>query len=207
MRMPSTSASPNRRKPQQARAALRRASFLDVAARLIGESGYEAITMTAIAEKSQASIGTLYDYFPDKQTLALALLAQYTEEADAHWKTILEGATTLTKDALADLFVEGALAFVRARPAYLPLLGTPFVYSRSSTARQPLRRTIVDALQKVVPTITVDRAFLSAQIMVELIKGLLAVCKQTAPKDRDAVAVEFKKMMRLHLLEMGNDCA
>ena len=67
-------------------------------------------------------------------------------------------------------------------------------------ARQPLRRTIIDALRKVNPTITVDRAFLSAKIMMELIKGLLAVCKQTVPNDRDAVAVEFKKMMRLHLV-------
>jgi len=92
---------------------------------------------------------------------------------------------------------------VRERPAYLPLLGAPFKYSRSSSARQPLRKTIVDALQKVDPAITADRALLSAQIIVELIKGLLAVCKQIAPKDRDAVAVEFKKMMRLHLIEMG----
>jgi len=157
--------------------------------------------MTAVAEHSQASIGTLYDYFPDKQTLALALLAQYTEEADAHWKLILGRPSSLTKAALADLFVEGALAFVRERPAYLPLLGAPFTYSRSLAARQPLRRTIVDALQRMNPKMPVDRAFISAQIIVELIKGLLAIYKGTTPKDRDAVAVEFKKLMRLYVIE------
>ena len=181
---------------------MRRAKFLEVAAHLIGELGFEAVTMTAIAEHSHASIGTLYDYFPDKQTLAQALAAQYAEEADGHWKRLLEGASTLKKAALADLFVEGALAFARERPAYLPLIGAPFFYSRSAAARRPLRRTFADALRRLNPKLTADRAFLSAQIIVELIKGLLAVCKQIDPKDTDLVTVEFKRLMRNYLIEV-----
>ena len=37
----------------------------------------EATTMTAIAERSGSSIGALYNYFPDKQAVALTLLGQY----------------------------------------------------------------------------------------------------------------------------------
>jgi AcrR family transcriptional regulator len=182
---------------------LRRATFLEVAARLIAESGFEAVTMTAIAEHAHASIGALYDYFPDKQTLAQALAAQYAEEADEHWKLLLDGASTLKKAALADLFVEGALAFARERPAYLPLIGAPFFYSRLASARRPLRRTFADALRRLNPKLTADRAFLSAQIIVELIKGLLAVCKHIEPKDIDRVTAEFKRLMRFYLSEVA----
>ena len=82
-RVPSTSATPPRRAPQQARAAIRRAKFLEVAANLIGEIGFDALTMTAIAEHAGASIGTLYDYFPDKQALGMAIMAQYTGGGDS----------------------------------------------------------------------------------------------------------------------------
>ena len=175
--------------------------FLEVAARLIGQVGYEAVTMTAIAEQSQASIGTLYDYFPDKQTLALALLAQYTGEADVHWKTLLARRSTLTKSALADLFIEGALSLIQKRPAYLPLLAAPLVYSRSAAARQPLRRAIADALQTVSPGLSAADSLLKSQVIVELIKGFFSVYRQTSPAHKSAIAEEFKLVLKLYFSE------
>jgi AcrR family transcriptional regulator len=176
--------------------------FLEVAARLIGEQGYESVTMTAIAEHSHASIGALYDYFRDKQTIAQALATQYAEEADEHWKQLLGRPSVPDRTALAELLIEGALKFARERPAYLPLFGAPLVFSRSAAARLPLRRTFADALRKLNPEMTADRAFISAQVVVELIKGLFAVCKQIDPKNKDVVTVEFKRLMRFYLTEI-----
>ncbi len=155
--------------------------------------------MAEIAGQSQASIGALYDYFPDKQSLALALLAQYTEEADAHWQLLLGDLHPPMKESLADLFVEGALSFVKERPAYVPLLDAPFVYSRSSAARQPLRRTVAEALARMAPRMTPHQALLSSKILIELIKGMLAVCKRMPSKERNEVTAEFKKVMKLYL--------
>lgn len=198
--MASTSANA-RRKPQQARATRRRETFLDVAANLIAEHGYEAVTMTAIAEQAGASIGTLYDYFPDKQTLAMALKSQYSEEIDEHWKVVLENASSLSKVALANLFVEGALELVRGWPAYLPLLDAPVAYSRSAAGRRPLRKTIASALQAINSRVPDDQAFIYAQVIVELIKSLLSVYKHSVPRERETVAEEFKKLMRFYVIE------
>jgi AcrR family transcriptional regulator len=202
--VPSTSANSPRRKPQQARASLRRAKFLDVAATLIGTSGFDAVTMTSIAEHAQASIGTLYDYFPDKHTLAQALAAQYAEQADEYWKQLLDIPLTIKKSDLADLLVEGALAFARDRPAYLPLFGAPFIHSRSAAARHPLRKTFANAIRKLHPQMTAPQAYISAQIIVELIKALLTVCKQVDPQERSTVTTEFKKLMRFYLSKIAH---
>ena len=135
MRVASTSASARvkaleRREPQQERAARRRANLLKVAEKLIAEQGYEAVTMTAIAAAAGASIGTLYDYFPDKPTLAVALKTEYVALGDAHWKKLLGHAETMTREALATLFVEGALALAKELPAYLELMGAAVMYTR-----------------------------------------------------------------------------
>jgi len=74
--MPSISSNPVRVAPQQERSTRRLAGFLDAAAKLFAEVGYEAATMTAVAERSGSSIGALYNYFPDKQSIAFTLVNQ-----------------------------------------------------------------------------------------------------------------------------------
>src|SRR6187402_2033047 len=204
MRVPSTSANP-RRRPQQSRAELRRASFLQAAEQLFGNLGYEAVTMTAIAEQAQASIGTLYDYFPDKPALALVLITKYMHEAAAHWANFLKRPPSRGKGSIADAFIEGILEFARDRPAYLPLFGAPIGFARSRADREPLRRTIAAALQNLKPGLTADQAFLHAQVVVEIIKGMLSVYRQAPPKDRKGVVDEFKKVMRLYLTDTLTD--
>jgi AcrR family transcriptional regulator len=66
--------------PQQQGSARRLAGFLETAAELFAEVGFEATTMQTIAGGSRSSISTLYNYFPDKQSVTTALLAMYAEK-------------------------------------------------------------------------------------------------------------------------------
>src|ERR1700723_2668142 len=94
--MPSTLSNSIRVAPQQQRSSRRLASFLDAAAELFVEVGYDATTMTAIAERGGSSIGALYNYFPDKQAVALTLLGQYAQEMEEQWRPLMEKAGKLT---------------------------------------------------------------------------------------------------------------
>src|SRR6202451_3973110 len=104
--MPSISSNPIRVAPRQERSTRRLAGFLDAAAELFAEVGYEAATMTAIAERSGSSIGALYNYFPDKQSIAFTLMNQYAQEVEAHWKPLIEQAEILTHAEFADRVIE-----------------------------------------------------------------------------------------------------
>lgn len=205
--MASTSASARgkqteRREPQQERAARRRAKFLKVAERLIAEVGYEGVTMTAIAAEAGASIGTLYDYFPDKTALAVALKTEYVEAGDAHWKRLLGEAAGMSREELAGLFVEGALGLAKELPAYLELMAAPVMYRRSASLRRPLRRSVVGALRAMNPKLEEGQAFVYAEVIVQLIKGMLTVYREAAAKEREKVAGEYRKLFRLYLMEI-----
>jgi AcrR family transcriptional regulator len=204
MRVASTSTSPHpgkRRAPQQERATLRRAKFLEVAESLIGEVGYEATTMTAVAERANASIGTLYDYFPDKKTLSIAILAKYGEEVEAHWQPLLDKAPSLSPAVFADRFIDNMLEFVKERPAYLPLTGERLGFSRPAAARKSVRGAVARAFQATNPRLKADEALIIANVTVQQIKGLMALYKEATPKDRDLFTAEFKKILRLYLTE------
>lgn len=199
MRVPSISSNAVRVEPQQERSTRRLASFLDAAADLFVEVGFEAATMTAIAERSGASIGTLYHYFPDKRAVASALLNQYAEEIAAQWKPLMEQAPRLTLPQFADLFIERMTQFVREHPAHLALLSAPTRFTSNPAARRALRSMVANAFQAKNPELSNERALLSANVAVQIIKGMVALYNECPSKDRASVIAEFKKVMTLYL--------
>jgi len=68
-----------RKSPRQARSAATVTAILDAAARVLGNVGYERASVNLIAEKAGVSVGSLYQYFPSKESLALAVMKRHVE--------------------------------------------------------------------------------------------------------------------------------
>jgi AcrR family transcriptional regulator len=66
--------------PTQERGEKRVTDLLAAAEQLFASSGYEATSMNAIASLAGSSIGSLYQFFPSKESLGNALLLQYMNE-------------------------------------------------------------------------------------------------------------------------------
>src|SRR3984885_5678386 len=188
--MASTLLNPVRVKPQQERAPRRLANFLDAAAELFAEIGYEATTMTAIAERSGSGIGTLYHYFPDKQSLAFALLNQYAQKVEAYWKPLMEQAETLSHAAFAESFLERVIEFLRERPAYLQLLAAPIRFSRDPAARRALRIAIANAFRAKDPSLASERAMLAANISLQMVKGMTTLYAEASLREKPLIIAE-----------------
>jgi AcrR family transcriptional regulator len=197
--MPSTASNSARVKPQQERATRRLATFLDVAAVLFAEIGYEATTMTAIAEHSGSGIGTLYHYFPDKQSVAFALFNRYTQKVEAYWKPLMEQADTLSHTAFAETFLERVIEFLRECPAYLQLHAAPIRFSRDPAARRALRVAIANAFRAKDPSLSSERAVLAANISLQMVKGMTTLYAEAGPKERHLILAEYKKALTLYL--------
>lgn len=68
-----------RKRPLQARSRLTVAAVVDAAARILVERGYVGVTTNAIAERAGVSIGSLYQYFPDKAAILAAVCERHRE--------------------------------------------------------------------------------------------------------------------------------
>ncbi len=75
-RMPS--AEP-RKQPRQRRSAETVERILDAATRIFDERGYRATTTNHVAEAAGVSIGSLYQYFPNKDALLVALAEHHID--------------------------------------------------------------------------------------------------------------------------------
>lgn len=68
-----------RRTPRQVRAELTRERILTAAAHVFAEHGYAAGTTNRIAERARISIGSLYQYFPNKDAILASLLIKHID--------------------------------------------------------------------------------------------------------------------------------
>lgn len=76
-------AEPGRRAPVQARSRARVEHLLQIAADLIAEAGSDALRMSDVAAKAGVSIGSLYQYFPDKASIIRTLAERYNAQGRA----------------------------------------------------------------------------------------------------------------------------
>jgi AcrR family transcriptional regulator len=70
-----------RKRPRQRRAHETVDRILDAAARIFDERGYRAATTNHVAERAGVSIGSLYQYFPNKDALLVALAERHVRAA------------------------------------------------------------------------------------------------------------------------------
>jgi len=61
------------RAPQQARGKARVEGILDAAATLVVENGFAGVTMHKVAKQAKTPIGSMYHFFPDSESLVMAL--------------------------------------------------------------------------------------------------------------------------------------
>lgn len=103
-----------RKKPRQARASATQALIVEAAARILEDTTAPSFTTNAIAERAGVSVGSLYQYFPDKEAILASLLRR-------EWQNMLEAMTvSLSEEASPQdgigAFIDIAITHQFARP-------------------------------------------------------------------------------------------
>ncbi len=104
-----------RKRPQQARSRATIDAILDAAAHILGERGWAGLTTNAVAEAAGASIGSLYQYFPDKLALIDAVRRRHFDDV----LEVLRAAANLETPRAARIavLVDGMIAMHSRHPA------------------------------------------------------------------------------------------
>jgi AcrR family transcriptional regulator len=175
MRAPSN---PPRRVPTQARSRERARRILDAAAEIFAETGYETATTEAIAARAGTSIGSVYQFFPNKQALFDAVAQRYLErtravfdeltqpaQLDRPWEDLLDGAI----DAFAH--------FDRHDKDFRAVMTNWHLSGDFFAAGQALNREFARRTEQVLATKAARmpraRRALVAEVVVEVISAML----------------------------------
>ncbi|MEV5767608.1 TetR/AcrR family transcriptional regulator [Micromonospora sp. NPDC052213] len=83
-----------RKTPQQQRSWQTRQRILDAAARVFADYGHAAGTTDRIAEAARLSVGSVYQYFPNKDSILLTLALAHVDESAATVRAALAATAT-----------------------------------------------------------------------------------------------------------------
>jgi AcrR family transcriptional regulator len=114
--MPRKSSPSPRKLPVQARSVASVAAILEAAAHILERDGFGGYTTNAIAMRAGVSIGSLYQYFPNKDAVTVALIEQKAERNFETLQAIAAAQRSAPFDARIDALVRFAVAQQLDRP-------------------------------------------------------------------------------------------
>jgi AcrR family transcriptional regulator len=193
-----------RRVPKQERGQLRVERILDAAAREFARIGYEAATTNGIARQARTSVGSLYQFFPNKEAILYALTDRYVAKQLA----VVQGAVGERGDDLPlpvffDRLVEALAAFHRSEPGFRALFYGSATSPHLAAAARQLHQGCIARSEAVivarVPALPPEEVRLYAAIAVEVLKSLLPLSETGDEAYRARVLAEIKKLLLTYM--------
>jgi AcrR family transcriptional regulator len=187
------------RAPKRARGKQRVAELLEAAAAVFAEKGYEAATMTEIAARARAPIGSLYQFFPAKEALADMLMQNFVALLAADLQELEARASEIDNRTL----VERLFALLRSHPheraAALPLAEARMdERTRRTTFRHMLRKHIAAILRARAPSLPAETARDMAVVVLQMMKAASSLSDEeglpgraAGIRDLQALAVQY----------------
>jgi AcrR family transcriptional regulator len=167
-----------RRRPVQARSRATTAAILEAAARVFAEHGYAAGTTNRIAERAGVSVGSLYEYYPNKDAILVALVEAHFRESAARLGEQMAAVENagLPLATLVGRFVDLMVALHRDDPALHRVLfeeapRPPRVRRMLLEVERALAAS-VERLLRATPEATAADPALAAHVVVQIVEGL-----------------------------------
>jgi AcrR family transcriptional regulator len=193
-----------RRIPVQARSQRRYDAILDGGAALFATQPFDAVTMEAIAERAQTSIGSVYQFFPNKLAVFEAVAERCLERSKQAFDGIL---SAIGDDVPAEALIDGAIdAFVALNehdPAFRATVVNFALYgvyeARDSTLNRYLVRRVAEILGRRAPGLPARRAKLVATVVVQLVSAMMFTAERGPRASRAAIREETKLVVRRYV--------
>lgn len=155
--------------------------------------------MSAIAERANSCIGSLYQFFLNKPSVADAIRAQYLSEIQQSWAALARQAADLDADVLACRLVSLQLEIVKNHPALLALMDVP-PSPRAATRRELIRARIATVLIAHKPRLSRTAAMRIASVVQQVSRGLLTLYARADADQKIAIVEDFRAVLKGYLV-------
>ncbi|MFJ1974824.1 TetR/AcrR family transcriptional regulator [Streptomyces sp. NPDC087903] len=195
---------------RQARGERRVAQLLEAAASVFCATGYTAASTNAIAREAGVSPGTLYQFFPNKEAIAIELgdrLMHEMRETYGEALAPVDPATPLEEavGAAVDRFID----FNCEHPVFFALMHGPDIPGRISEEHDALHATLLarieGLLRSLLPEAPGADVTRTAHMCLGLYKAGLELVLAHEGAERDAYVQELKHVLIRYLEPLIGD--
>ncbi|MEO7084123.1 MAG: TetR/AcrR family transcriptional regulator [Gemmatimonadaceae bacterium] len=192
-----------RRTPLQARGHRRVDLLLDAAAEIVAEVGVKAATTNAIAARAKTSVGSLYQFFPDKHALVQALAQRLVDRGiEANQRNVWPAdPAEWSISEMVERGVRSWAAFIDKNPAYPDVARTVQAAGAFGTS-EFLSAAVVSVenkLKLLKPKVPPRDRRIHAVMVAETMNTMLCRGAEMARPDRERLMRELILMMVRYL--------
>ncbi|MFE5242052.1 MULTISPECIES: TetR/AcrR family transcriptional regulator [unclassified Streptomyces] len=197
-------AGPDRPRRRQARGEARIAQLLDAAASVFCTSGYYGASTNAIAREAGVSPGTLYQFFPNKEAIAVELGDQLLHRwRDTYGAAFVVSHLELPLDGLLDAVLDPLIAFNCENPAFAVLTHGSEIPGVITQEHDILHATMLSRTEELLgaylPEVPAGQITRIAEMSFVLFKAGLDLIMSHEGAERDAYIAELKTVMYRYL--------
>lgn len=196
-----------RKEPKQARSNELVAAILEAAAQVLAQEGAHRFTTARVAERAGVSVGSVYQYFPNKAAILFRLQADEWRRTSDMLRSVLEERSVPPLDRLRDL----VHAFIRSECEEADVriaLGDAAPFYRGAPEAHEARASATVAVQAFMREAVPCASNKTRALAAEVITGTLsAVGKRFSQAPRssseiDAYAAALADMFCAYLVEL-----
>jgi AcrR family transcriptional regulator len=147
-------------------------AILDAVIRLLKRSGASALTTNSIAEAAGVSIGSVYQYFPNKRAIFIALHERHIEQVDRMLQRKISESAGEPLDRLVSHLMDGMIEVHASDPELAALLDSEVPHRAdramefSLRQHEPLRKALAPHAESLGGAVELDcRSFLLANML------------------------------------------
>ncbi|MBC7269331.1 MAG: TetR/AcrR family transcriptional regulator [Streptomyces sp.] len=193
---------------RQARGERRIAQLLEAAASVFCTTGYTAASTNAIAREAGVSPGTLYQFFPNKEAIAIELGSRLMHEMRETYGEALAPVDPATPMAEAvGAAVDRFITFNCEHPEFFALMHGPDIPGRVAEQHDALHATLLSRIEGLLASLLPDRPPADitrvAQVSLGVYKAGLELVLAHEGAERDAYVQEIKDVLIRYLEPMG----
>src|SRR5580658_4491762 len=197
----------SRKQPQQARSSELVATILEAAVRVLAKEGAQRFTTARVAEKAGVSVGSLYQYFPNKAAILFRLQSDEWNQTGALLESILARSDEPAQDRLRSMvraFFQSEREEVSLRTA---LKDAAPLYRDAPEVRKHREigmRRFVTFMNEALPEVPAkERAFAAAFVMTTISAVGKSVSVEAPSKSEvDTWAVAMGDMLCAYLEQL-----
>lgn len=188
-----------RRTPQQERSQQRVEKILQVASDLIRSEGYEGLSTSVIAEQAGVSVGSLYQFFANKEAILQALAQRYLEKVTLLNETVFTpDAIYVPVDVLFGRTVDGLVDFMARSQGFHQLFNSPWISPELQAVSDAATAQMIMKVKQIflgkAPHLADEQAQAAAAVLVHMVSGVLTLVETAVPAQRPLIITEFKRM-------------
>ena len=202
---PEPLAEPGRRRPMQARSQRRLEAIVLAAAEAFAAHGFADTTVEGIAARAGTSIGSLYQFFPNKTAVFREVAARCLQESRRGFTELL-GPRPLAQPwhELLGRIVDGFRRLHRQSVVTQAVWRNLELYGEYAAEDQALMREIVEVTAALlagwVPALAEERRRVIAIMLVNTVATtMLVLAREDDEAREDAIVAETKRMLERYL--------